>query len=133
MLRTAVCDLFGNKHPIIQGGMAHVGTVEPVSAVSNAGAMGIIGCGFYQPDWVRQQIRLTKQKTNQPFGINIPLNSPYVKEVIEIILQEKIIIEEAITEAEYVITRLNKFKKRESLCLMQKKSLMFFRARALRQ
>ncbi|MDD5289167.1 MAG: DUF561 domain-containing protein [Dehalococcoidales bacterium] len=90
MLRTAICDLFGIKHPIIQGGMAHIGTAELVSAVANAGALGIIGCGYYQPDWVRQQIRLTKQKTDQPFGINIPLTSPYAKEVIEVILQEKI-------------------------------------------
>jgi enoyl-[acyl-carrier protein] reductase II len=92
VLRTAICDLFGIKHPIIQGGMAHVGTAELVSAVSNVGALGIIGCGFYQPEWVRQQIRLTKQKTHLPFGINVPLNSPYAKEVIEIILQEKVSI-----------------------------------------
>ena len=92
MLRTAICDLFGITHPIVQGGMAHVGTAELVSAVSNAGALGIIGCGYYQPDWVRHQIRLTKQKTTKPFGINIPLTSPYAKEVIEVILQEHVSI-----------------------------------------
>jgi enoyl-[acyl-carrier protein] reductase II len=92
VLRTAICDLFEIKHPIIQGGMAHIGTAELVSAVSAAGALGIIGCGYYQPDWVRQQIRLTKKQTDRPFGINIPLTSPYVKEVIEVILQEKVSI-----------------------------------------
>jgi len=70
--------------------MAHIGTAELVSAVSNAGALGIIGCGFYKPDWVRKQIRLTRQKTDQTFGINILLNSPYVTEILEIILQEKV-------------------------------------------
>jgi len=88
VLRTAICDLFGIEHPIVQGGMAHVGTAELVSAVSNAGGLGIIGCGYYQAEWVRQQIRLTKQKTSRPFGINVPLTSPYVKEVIDVILQE---------------------------------------------
>ncbi|HEX9896456.1 MAG TPA: nitronate monooxygenase [Dehalococcoidales bacterium] len=88
MLRTAICDLLGIEHPIIQGGMAHIATAELVSAVSNAGGLGIIGCGYYQAEWVRQQIRLTKQKTTKPFGINIPLTSPHVKEVIEVILQE---------------------------------------------
>ncbi len=68
--------------------MAHVGTAELVSAVSNAGGLGIIGCGYYQAEWVRQQIRLTKQRTQKPFGINVPLTSPYVKDVIEVILQE---------------------------------------------
>ena len=92
MLKTAICDLFGIEHPIIQGGMAHLGTVELVSAVSNAGGLGIIGAGYYQPDWVRQQIRLTKQQTSQPFGINIPLTSPFAKEVIEVILEEKVAI-----------------------------------------
>lgn len=92
MLKTAICDLFGIEHQIVQGGMAHVGTAELVSAVSNAGAMGIIGCGYYQPEWVKHQIRLTKQKTTKPFGINVPLTSPYAKEVIEVILQEKVSI-----------------------------------------
>ena len=88
MLRTAICDLLGIEYPIVQGGMAHVATAELVSAVSNAGGLGIIGCGYYQAEWVRQQIRLTKQKTIRPFGINVPLTSPHAKEVIEAILQE---------------------------------------------
>ena len=92
MLKTAVCDLFGIKHPIIQGGMAHLGTAELVSAVSNAGGLGIIGAGYYQPDWVRQQIRLTKQQTDKPFGVNIPLTSPFAEQVIEIILEGKVAI-----------------------------------------
>ncbi len=92
MNRTLICDLFGIEFPIIQGGMAHVGTAELVSAVSNAGGLGIIGCGYYQPDWVRQQIRATKQKTTKPFGINVPLTSPFVKAVIEVILQEGVSI-----------------------------------------
>ena len=92
MLKTAICDLFGIKHPIIQGGMAHVGTAELVSAVSNAGGLGIIGAGYYQPDWVRQQIRLTKQQTSQPFGVNIQLTSIYAEQVVEVVLQEKVAI-----------------------------------------
>lgn len=89
--------------------MAHIGTAELVSAVSDAGALGIIGCGYYQPDWVRQQIRLTKQKTNKPFGINIPLTSPYAKEVIEIILQEKVpIITTGVGNPEPYIPRFKK-------------------------
>lgn len=83
MLKTAICDLFGIEHPIIQGGMAHLGTAELVSAVSNAGGLGIIGAGYYQPDWVRQQIRLTKQQTSQPFGVNIQLTSTFTEQVKE--------------------------------------------------
>ncbi len=92
MLKTAICDLFGIKHPIVQGGMAHLGTAELVSAVSNAGGLGVIGAGHYQPDWVRQQIRLTKQQTNKSFGINIPLTSPFAEQVIAVILEEKVAV-----------------------------------------
>ena len=90
MLKTAICDLFGIKYPIIQGGMVHVATVELVSAVSNAGGLGIIGAGNAEPEWVREQIRLTRQRTSKPFGVNILLMSPFVKEVIEVVLQEKV-------------------------------------------
>ncbi len=30
MLKTVICDLFGIEHPIIQGGIAHVGTAETI-------------------------------------------------------------------------------------------------------
>jgi len=92
ILKTAICDLLGIKYPIIQGGMAHLGTAELVSAVSNAGGLGIIGAGYYEPDWVRQQIRLTRERTDNPFGVNLPMPSPYAARVIEVILQEKVAV-----------------------------------------
>ncbi len=92
MLKTAICDLFEIKYPIIQGGMAHLGTAELVSAVSNAGGLGIIGTGFYKPNWVRQQIHLTRQQTSRPFGINIQLASPFVEQVVEVALEERVTI-----------------------------------------
>lgn len=92
MLKTAICDLFGIEHPIIQGGMAHLGTAELVSAVSNAGGLGIIGAGSYEPDWVRQQIHQTRQQTSKPFGVNIIMISPFVKQVVEVVLEEKVAV-----------------------------------------
>ncbi len=92
MLKTAICDLFGIKYPIIQGGMAHVATAELVSAVSNAGGLGIIGAGAAEADWVRKQILLTRQQTDKPFGVNILLISPFAKQVIEVVLEEKVAV-----------------------------------------
>jgi enoyl-[acyl-carrier protein] reductase II len=92
MLKTAICDLFGIEHPIIQGGMAYLGTAELVSAVSNAGGLGIIGAGNSEPDWVRQQIRLTRQLTDKPFGVNIMLLSPFVAQVVDVVLEEKVAV-----------------------------------------
>jgi enoyl-[acyl-carrier protein] reductase II len=90
VLTTVVCDLLGIKYPIIQGGMAHIGTGELVSAVSNAGGLGIIGAGHYQPDWLLQQIYLTRGRTNRPYGVNIALSSPFVEGIVDLVLAEKV-------------------------------------------
>jgi len=90
MLKTAICDLFDIEYPIIQGGMAHVATAELVSAVSNAGGLGIIGAANYEPEWVRQQIHLTQELTDKPFGVNILLISPFVKQIVKVVLEEKV-------------------------------------------
>jgi len=68
--------------------MAWLGTFELVSAVSNAGGLGIIGSGDAPPDWLGDQIRATKEKTDRPFGVNIMLMSPFVKDALQLILDE---------------------------------------------
>jgi enoyl-[acyl-carrier protein] reductase II len=85
-----VCKLFGIKYPILQGGMAWVATGELASAVSNAGGLGIIGAGHMPPAALREEIDKTKRLTGNPFGVNIMLRSPFVKEVIRVVLEEKI-------------------------------------------
>ena len=90
MLKTPLCNLLGIDHPIIQGGMAHLGTAELVSAVSNAGGLGIIGAGNAPPDWVKEQIYLTRLLTDKPFGLNIFLMSPFAEEIIELAIRERV-------------------------------------------
>jgi enoyl-[acyl-carrier protein] reductase II len=85
-----ICHLLGIKYPIIQGGMAFLGTWELVSAVSNSGGLGIIGCGGYTPEQVREQIKKTKAHTQNPFGINIMLIAPDLKDYIDIIIEENV-------------------------------------------
>ena len=87
-MRTAICELFDIEYPVIQGGMAWLGTSELVSAVSEGGGLGLIGAGNAPPGWVREQIRLTKERTAKPFGVNIMLMSPFVEEVIQLVLEE---------------------------------------------
>jgi enoyl-[acyl-carrier protein] reductase II len=87
-MRTAICDLFGIEHPVIQGGMAWLGTAELASAVSNGGGLGIIGAGNAPTSWVRDQIRATMERTNRPFALNIMLMSPFVEEIIQDVLEE---------------------------------------------
>jgi len=87
-MRTAICELFDIQYPVIQGGMAWLGTHELVSAVSEGGGLGLIGAGNAPPSWVREQIRLTRERTDKPFGVNIMLMSPFVREVIQVVLEE---------------------------------------------
>lgn len=89
MLRSQICDLLGIEYPIIQGGMAWVGTAELAAAVSEAGGLGTIGSGNAPGEWVRQQIRAVRERTARPFAVNVLMVSPFVNEVIEVVIQEK--------------------------------------------
>lgn len=90
MIRTILCELLGIEHPIIQGGMAWVSTAELVSAVSEAGGLGILGIGSAPPDYVRAQVCETRARTRKPFGVNIPLISPYVDDVVQTCIDERV-------------------------------------------
>jgi enoyl-[acyl-carrier protein] reductase II len=90
MIRTILCDLLGIEHPIIQGGMAWVSTAELVTAVSEAGGLGILGIGNAPPDYVRAQVHETRARTHKPFGVNIPLISPYVDDVVQTCIDERV-------------------------------------------
>jgi len=89
MIRTPLCDLLGIKYPILQGGMAWVGTAELVAAVSNAGGLGTAGGGNAPPEEVAREIRLVRELTDKPFGLNIPLAiSEYADEIVDLCIEE---------------------------------------------
>lgn len=70
--------------------MAWVSTAELAAAVSEAGGLGIIGSGTANDGWVREQVRLTRQLTKKPFGVNVLLLSPYVEGIIKVIIEERV-------------------------------------------
>jgi enoyl-[acyl-carrier protein] reductase II len=72
-LRTRVTDLLGIRYPIIQAGMVWVSGARLAIAVSNAGALGVIGAGSMKPDLLREHIRKAAVGTKFPFAVNIPL------------------------------------------------------------
>nr|MBC7244307.1 enoyl-[acyl-carrier-protein] reductase FabK [Chloroflexota bacterium] len=90
MIRTPLCDLLDIEHPILQGGMAWVSTPPLVVAVSEAGALGILGAGNAPPDLVEAQIREIKRCTSKPFGVNVPMFSPFAQDVFQICVREKV-------------------------------------------
>ncbi len=90
MLKTNLCELLEIEYPIIQGGMAWVAYAELAAAVSEAGGLGIIGSGHAPADWVREQIHKVKERTSKPFGVNVMLMSPFVKEVMQVLVEERV-------------------------------------------
>lgn len=70
MIRTPVCDLLGIEHPIALGGMGSIYAPDLVSAVSNAGGLGAMGCHYLTPEQVRTGMAAIRDKTNKAFALN---------------------------------------------------------------
>jgi len=71
-MKTRITELLGIEHPIIQGGMHHIGLAEMAAAVSNAGGLGIItGLTQGTPEKLAAEIARCKTMTDKPFGVNI--------------------------------------------------------------
>ncbi len=90
MKNKELCEMLEIKYPILQGGMAWVATGELAAAVSDAGGLGIIGAGNAPADVVREEIQKVKARTNKPFGVNAMLLSPFIDEVMEVIVEEEV-------------------------------------------
>ena len=60
------------------------------SAVSNAGGLGLIGAGSMYPDVLREHIRKCKLATAKPFGVNVPMLYPNIKEIMKILVEEQV-------------------------------------------
>jgi nitronate monooxygenase len=91
-VKTAITELFGIRHPIIQGGMHYVGFAELASAVSNAGGLGIItGLTQKTPELLAKEIARCRGMTDKPFGVNLtflpaftaPPYPEYIQAIVE--------------------------------------------------
>lgn len=87
-MKTRITELLGCEYPIIQGGMAWVAEHTLASAVSNAGGIGLIAGGSAPIDYLRDQIRKCKEKTDKPFGVNIMLMSPNADDLAQLCIDE---------------------------------------------
>ena len=88
----AICKLLGIEYPVLQGGMAWVATAELAAAVSNAGGLGVIGSGQMPPEVLRAEVRKAKSLTDKPFGVNVMLMTPFVKENMQVLIEEKVAV-----------------------------------------
>lgn len=98
-MRTRVTELLGTRYPIIQGGMQWVGTAELASAVSNAGALGILTALTQPtPEDLRKEIERCRTLTDQPFGVNLTIlpaiTPPPYAEYLQVIMDSGVRIVE---------------------------------------
>lgn len=89
-MNTNICEMLNIKYPIFQGGMAWVAEHNLVSAVSNAGGLGVIAAGGAPVEYVRDEIRKTRELTDKPFGVNIMMLSPSAEEIAYMVAEEKV-------------------------------------------
>lgn len=82
--------MLGIKYPVFQGGMAWIADGKLAAAVSEGGGLGIIAAGNAPGEYVREQIKIAKEKTTKPIGVNIMLMSPFVDEVAKVVIEEKV-------------------------------------------
>ncbi len=90
MLHTRICELLEIEHPIISAPMAGAAAAELVAAVSEAGGFGLLGAGTNSPDWLREQIRAVRERTNRPFGVGFISSFPGLRELVQVALEERV-------------------------------------------
>ncbi|MGN6247463.1 MAG: NAD(P)H-dependent flavin oxidoreductase [Ginsengibacter sp.] len=85
-----VTKLLNVELPIIQAGMVWASGWRLCSAVSNAGALGVIGSGSMYPDVLEENIIKCKAATNKPFAVNLPILYSDIENHLEVIFRNKI-------------------------------------------
>ncbi|MFL5810868.1 MAG: NAD(P)H-dependent flavin oxidoreductase [Flavisolibacter sp.] len=85
-----ITQFFNIDYPIIQAGMVWTSGWKLASAVSNAGALGLIGAASMSPDVLREHIRKCKAATTKSFGVNVPLLYSGIAKQMEVIIEEKV-------------------------------------------
>ena len=114
MFKTKVTEMLNIEYPIVQGGMMWIARAELVSAVSNAGGLGILcGLTFPSPEELTAEIRKTKDLTDKPFGVNftfLPTLHPVNYDaLIDVVAEEGVkIVETAGRSPEPYMERLKK-------------------------
>lgn len=71
LARTALCERLGLRYPIVQAGMGQVAYGALAGAVSAAGGLGVIGSGYLNAEELRREIRVVREITDRPFGVDI--------------------------------------------------------------
>ena len=70
-IRTALTEAFGLEYPIVLAPMAAVSGGRLAAAVSNSGGLGLVGGGYGDPDWLREELSLARDEARRPWGVGL--------------------------------------------------------------
>ena len=87
-LRTAACELFGVRLPIVQTGMGWVSGANLTAATSSAGGLGILASATMTLPELRRAVAVVKERTRNPFGVNLRADAPDVGDRVDLIIAE---------------------------------------------
>ncbi len=89
-MQTKLTKLLGTEYPIIQGGMAWIADASLAGAVSAAGGLGVIAGGNAPADVIKAEIEKTRAMTDNAFGVNIMLLSPFAADLAQLVIDQKV-------------------------------------------
>ena len=70
-IRTALTEALGLEYPIVLAPMASVSGGRLAAAVSNAGGLGLVGGGYGDHVWLRDELSVAKAETVRPWGVGL--------------------------------------------------------------
>ncbi|MEY8338976.1 nitronate monooxygenase [Lachnospiraceae bacterium 62-35] len=83
-------EMLGIKYPLIQGGMARAATGSFAAAISNIGALGVIGSGAMDYFTLQKEIQICKNHTDRPYGVNLIMNHRDIAAFAQLVIDEKV-------------------------------------------
>ena len=87
-LTTALTELIGIEHPVVQTGMGWVAGARLVSATANAGGLGILASATMTLDELAAAITKVKSATDKPFGVNMRADAADAGDRVELLIRE---------------------------------------------
>lgn len=91
MIHTPLCPLLGIDHPLLNAPMGGTAAADLAAAVSAAGGFGMIGgTSRGGADWLRQQIRAVRARTDRPFGVGFISSFPGTDDLVQVALDERV-------------------------------------------
>lgn len=89
-MKTALTELVGVRHPVVQTGMGWVAGPRLVSATAEAGGLGILASATMTYPELEAAIKETRSRTSAPFGVNLRADAHDAPERIDLLIREQV-------------------------------------------